>query len=221
MRTKKIDDQILHEQKKREEEEKKKREEERKKQEEEREREVERKKKEEVAAALAAARDKVRRRGGLRPCMFTVNEQCMCLLTLTFVFCPHILQWTPLGFMMRDPDTMDEISKERFEGTVLKAINKHPRRTVKKELEEVEMSTNDSMADSGETLLTEVQTSTLCWLDLIFSRTKLDVFVVAGETKGRENRNRRKGACGRRRRGGGKAGAEKGKRGGSGEGSGT
>lgn len=33
-----------------------------------------------------------------------------------------ITQWTPLGFKMRDPDSMDDISKERFEGTVLRAI---------------------------------------------------------------------------------------------------
>lgn len=33
-------------------------------------------------------------------------------------------QWTPLGFKVRDPDTLEEISKERFEGTVLKAISR-------------------------------------------------------------------------------------------------
>lgn len=33
-----------------------------------------------------------------------------------------VTQWTPLGFKMRDPDSMDDISKERFEGTVLRAI---------------------------------------------------------------------------------------------------
>lgn len=38
-------------------------------------------------------------------------------------------QWTPLGFKMRDPDSRDDISKERFEGTVLRAIGRTMRKT--------------------------------------------------------------------------------------------
>ena len=36
------------------------------------------------------------------------------------------LQWTPLGFRTTDPKTFDDISKERFQGTVLKTISKSP-----------------------------------------------------------------------------------------------
>jgi len=36
------------------------------------------------------------------------------------------LQWTPLGFKMTDPKTFDDISKERFQGTVLKTISRTP-----------------------------------------------------------------------------------------------
>ncbi|XP_054874839.1 uncharacterized protein si:dkeyp-121d4.3 isoform X2 [Amphiprion ocellaris] len=110
-RTKKVADQILHEQKRREEEEKKKKEE----QEKEAEKEAEKKKKEEVAAALAAAQDK----------------------------------WTPFGFKTRDPDSLDEISKERFEGTVLKAISKAPRKEIKKEPEEVQVERGGT--ENGQT----------------------------------------------------------------------
>lgn len=35
---------------------------------------------------------------------------------------------------MRDPDTLDDLSKERFEGTVLKAISKNVK--IKEELRE-------------------------------------------------------------------------------------
>ena len=34
------------------------------------------------------------------------------------------VQWTPLGFKFSFPDSMDDISRERFDGTVLKAIPK-------------------------------------------------------------------------------------------------
>ena len=37
-----------------------------------------------------------------------------------------LLQWTPLGFRTTDPKTFDDISKERFQGTVLKTISKSP-----------------------------------------------------------------------------------------------
>lgn len=36
------------------------------------------------------------------------------------------LQWTPLGFMYQVPDSMFEISKERFQGTILKAVSRSP-----------------------------------------------------------------------------------------------
>lgn len=36
---------------------------------------------------------------------------------------------------MRDPDTLDDLSKDRFEGTVLRAISKSPK-VIKKELGE-------------------------------------------------------------------------------------
>lgn len=49
--------------------------------------------------------------------------------------CP---QWTPLGFKIKDPGTMDDISKERFEGTVLRAISKYGRKEIKKEAQEEE-----------------------------------------------------------------------------------
>lgn len=42
------------------------------------------------------------------------------------------LQWTPFGFRMQILDSMYEISKERFEGTVLRAISKHPRKELLK-----------------------------------------------------------------------------------------
>ncbi|KAK0138404.1 Cold shock domain-containing protein E1 [Merluccius polli] len=35
-------------------------------------------------------------------------------------------KWTPLGFKMTDPKTFDDISKDRFQGTVLKTISKTP-----------------------------------------------------------------------------------------------
>lgn len=38
-------------------------------------------------------------------------------------------QWTPFGFKFRDPDSRDDISKERFEGTVLRAIGRTMRKT--------------------------------------------------------------------------------------------
>lgn len=46
-------------------------------------------------------------------------------MCLTARCLPLVLQWTPFGFKMRDPDTLDDLSKERFEGTVLKAISKN------------------------------------------------------------------------------------------------
>ncbi|XP_028983518.2 serine/arginine repetitive matrix protein 2 isoform X2 [Betta splendens] len=42
-------------------------------------------------------------------------------------------KWTPLGFSLRDPHSLDDVSKERFDGTVLRAISKHPPKVIKKE----------------------------------------------------------------------------------------
>lgn len=41
-------------------------------------------------------------------------------------------QWTPFGFKLRDPDSNDDISKERFEGTVLRAIGRTTKKTKSK-----------------------------------------------------------------------------------------
>lgn len=45
-------------------------------------------------------------------------------------------QWTPLGFKLRDPDSRDDISKDRFEGTVLRAIGRTMRKTKSEALED-------------------------------------------------------------------------------------
>lgn len=50
---------------------------------------------------------------------------------------------------MRDPDTLEEISKERFEGTVLKAISRITK--IKKELAE-----EQETPKNGQTPLTQV-----------------------------------------------------------------
>lgn len=55
---------------------------------------------------------------------------------------------------MRDPDTLEEISKERFEGTVLKAISRITK--IKKELPE-----EQEAAKNGQTPLTPVREETL------------------------------------------------------------
>lgn len=60
---------------------------------------------------------------------------------------------------MRDPDTLDDISKERFEGTILKSIPRHPPNTIKKELKEKQEATEEEqgVADAGQ-----VQLQKLC-----------------------------------------------------------
>ncbi|XP_037638022.1 uncharacterized protein si:dkeyp-121d4.3 isoform X2 [Sebastes umbrosus] len=115
MRTKRVEDQILEEQKKREEEEKRKRreEEERRKQVEE-----ERKRREEE---LEEKRREAERKKREEVALALAAAKC---------------KWTPLGFHIRNPDTLDDISKERFQGTVLRAISKYPRKEIKKEPEE-------------------------------------------------------------------------------------
>lgn len=62
-----------------------------------------------------------------------------------------VSQWTPLGFKLRDPDSRDDISKERFEGTVLRAIGRTMRKT-KKEVPE-----DTGGAEAAPLLLLKVQ----------------------------------------------------------------
>lgn len=60
-------------------------------------------------------------------------------------------QWTPLGFKLRDPDSRDDISKERFEGTVLRAIGRTMRKTKKEAPEDT------GGAEAAPLLLLKVQ----------------------------------------------------------------
>lgn len=60
-------------------------------------------------------------------------------------------QWTPLGFRWRDPNSRDDISKERFEGTVLRAIGRTMRK-MKKEAPE-----DAGGAEAAPSLLLKVQ----------------------------------------------------------------
>ena len=46
------------------------------------------------------------------------------------------MQLTPFGFMTRGPDPDEDLSKDRFDGTVLKAISKYPPKEIKKEPED-------------------------------------------------------------------------------------
>ncbi|XP_030012040.1 serine/arginine repetitive matrix protein 1 isoform X2 [Sphaeramia orbicularis] len=67
-------------------------------------------------------------------------------------------KWTPFGFKMRAPDSQDEISKDRFEGTVLKAIGKHPQKEMKKEPHnKTEESGGEGGALNGQTALQQVK----------------------------------------------------------------
>ncbi|KAM8858723.1 uncharacterized protein AB9W97_019153 isoform 2-T2 [Spinachia spinachia] len=112
LRTKRVEDQILEEQKRREEEEKRKKreEEERRKQE-----EVERKKMEKEAEERRREAERKKR------------EEISAALAAAKC------KWSPLGIRVRNPDTLDDVSKERFQGTILKAISKYPRKEMKEE----------------------------------------------------------------------------------------
>ncbi|KAG7215253.1 hypothetical protein INR49_022649 [Caranx melampygus] len=66
------------------------------------------------------------------PFTFSYTKEKRELGVITFLGAEEGI-WTPLGFKVRDPCTMDDISKERFEGTVLRAISKYPRKEIKKE----------------------------------------------------------------------------------------
>ncbi|KAM9847970.1 uncharacterized protein ACBR49_009236 [Aulostomus maculatus] len=63
-------------------------------------------------------------------------------------------KWTPLGFNFQDPSTLDDISKERFEGTVLRAISKKPSKEIKKELEN---ETKGGSTEGGPTLFRQMK----------------------------------------------------------------
>ncbi|XP_040905011.1 uncharacterized protein si:dkeyp-121d4.3 isoform X2 [Toxotes jaculatrix] len=135
-RTKRIEDKILEEQKRREEEEKRKKheEEERRKQGEE-----ERKRREEEEEREKEAEKKKK-------------EEVAAALAAAKD------KWTPLGFKIRDPSTLDDISKERFEGTVLKAISRNPRKEIKKEPQENEEEWGGGgVSVDGKTRLTQVK----------------------------------------------------------------
>lgn len=128
-RTKRIEDKILEEQKRRrmEEEQQRRQEMERRK------RELERRKQEEEARRLDAEKKK--------------KEEVAAALAAARD------KWTPLGFMMRGADPEQDLSKDRFDGTVLRAISKHPPKDIKKELEEPEIE----RAQNGTPLLSEVK----------------------------------------------------------------
>lgn len=67
--------------------------------------------------------------------------------------CLFVLQWTPLGFTLRDPNSLDNISRERFEGTVLRAISKRPRKDIK----EPEEPQRGGVAPDGQVLLRQME----------------------------------------------------------------
>lgn len=120
-RSKAAEDKILQEQKTRELEERQRREEERRQEE-----EAERRRKEEAAAALAAAKDKV-----------SWSSRWRCGVG-TWANWAAGLQWTPFGFRYRVADSMLEVSRERFQGTVLKAICRSPPKEPREEQEETQ-----------------------------------------------------------------------------------
>lgn len=80
-----------------------------------------------------------------KPVLNVKNSLCTTFNTLAVV-----TQWTPLGFKVRDPDSLDDISKERFEGTVLRAISRNLSKIKKEPREEGEG------AEGGQTLLRQV-----------------------------------------------------------------
>ncbi|XP_037554159.1 uncharacterized protein si:dkeyp-121d4.3 [Nematolebias whitei] len=73
-------------------------------------------------------------------------------------------KWTPFGYRMRLLDSMYEISKERFEGTILKAVSRIPRLELKK-----------NKGGAGDLQVLVKQVKGLCsnrgrWLDLYNQR---------------------------------------------------
>ncbi|XP_010768299.1 trichohyalin-like, partial [Notothenia coriiceps] len=116
LRLKRVEDPILEEQKRRKEREKeeKRMQEERRRQEEE---ERKRREEEEAEQLMEAER---KRRAEVAAALATAKGK-----------------WTPLGFLYRKMDTMLDISRERFQGTVLKALSKDPRKDVKSALVKV------------------------------------------------------------------------------------
>ncbi|XP_053292014.1 uncharacterized protein si:dkeyp-121d4.3 isoform X1 [Pleuronectes platessa] len=139
-RTKRVEDKILEEQKRREEEEKKKKkceeEEKKKREEDERMRRREEEEKEREAER--------RKKEDVAAALASAKDK-----------------WTPLGFTTRHPGSMDAISKERFEGTVLRAISKIPRKEMKKEeptqSAEAAAGGGGGSSEDGHTLLAQVE----------------------------------------------------------------
>nr|XP_033933136.1 serine/arginine repetitive matrix protein 2 [Pseudochaenichthys georgianus] len=113
LRLKRVEDPILEEQKRRKEREKEEKrvQEERRRQEED---ERRRREEEEAEQLLEAER---KRRAEVAAALATAKGK-----------------WTPLGFLYRKMDTMLDISRERFQGTVLKALSKDPRKDIKSAL---------------------------------------------------------------------------------------
>nr|XP_040035294.1 uncharacterized protein si:dkeyp-121d4.3 isoform X1 [Gasterosteus aculeatus aculeatus] len=114
LRTKRVEDQILEEQKRREEEEKRKR------------REEEERRKQEEVERMKMEKEAERKK----------SEEVSAALAAAKC------KWSPLGIRVRNPDTQDDVSKERFQGTILKAISKYPRKEIKKEPQEKEEQVN-------------------------------------------------------------------------------
>lgn len=76
---------------------------------------------------------------------------------------------------MRDPNTLDEVSKERFEGTILKAISK----TMKKiKLEPVE---ERGGSEVGQMALTQVQEKFSSSNEPLYISSVLKQFIVFTE----------------------------------------
>lgn len=87
---------------------------------------------------------------------------------------------------MRDPDTLDDISKERFEGTVLKAISKNVRKIKKEPGEE----RGGGGTEGGQTLLAQVQKESgkvLQFVTFPENKESINTFFSLSDQKG-ENR---------------------------------
>ncbi|XP_062256816.1 uncharacterized protein si:dkeyp-121d4.3 isoform X3 [Platichthys flesus] len=126
-RTKRVEDKILEGQKRREEEEKKKKKcEEEEKEKKKREEDERKRRREEEEQEREAER---RKKEDVAAALASAKDK-----------------WTPLGFTIRHPGSMDAISKERFEGTVLRAISKIPRKEMKKEAEDPTQSAETEAA---------------------------------------------------------------------------
>lgn len=84
------------------------------------------------------------------------------------------LQWTPFGFRYRVADSMLEVSRERFQGTVLKAICRSPPKEPREEQEEAkqegdvkeeEMVAKETQEEKGGTEVWKVEQLRRFWLE--------------------------------------------------------